>query len=435
MATLKEIEDAIRAADAAGDAEAVQALAVEYERLSQAAPAPTPAPAPPGGRLPASPGPAPGGVATTIPAPTPGGLPAAPEAVPGGLPSFAPPAPVERYDPTEGMSPAGKILAGMGQATSSTIRGGRQLFNYLTGDQAELARLNEEENEARRLDAPLLSTGWGRAGQIAGHVAQAAIPGTAVARGVRAAGGGTKALIAAEAALGGATGALQPTVQGESRAANAKTGAIIGGAIPAASAAWQGLKQMPASVLAHAIRMASPKGAGPIIDIAARQIKSGSSKVREEAGRKMGELVADVRVPLSRELASKLRAVRHQYADSLPPDVTRTIDEWVGLAKSGRASLKGPAIQEARTAMNREAAKTSSGLARTGLQRAQRTLDQALSAQLPRSKAAQLRALRDQYKTGVKPGRVNPEGLYRGVARGTAQSTVTGAKPPQERKK
>lgn len=125
------------------------------------------------------------------------------------------PAEPTRIDPTEGMSGGQKFLAGVGKAFVDTGRGAAQLFGL--GDAQEIA-------EARKRDEALMNTGAGMAGNIVGNLAAyaplAAVPGANT--------------IAGGAALGALTGAVQPTVEGESRLANAVVGGIAGGAVPAA---------------------------------------------------------------------------------------------------------------------------------------------------------------------------------------------------------
>jgi len=59
------------------------------------------------------------------------------------------------YDPTQGMSPAAIRSAMYTKGALESGRGARQLYNKLTGDTEELARLNDQEAEIRRLDEPL----------------------------------------------------------------------------------------------------------------------------------------------------------------------------------------------------------------------------------------------------------------------------------------
>lgn len=143
-----------------------------------------------------------------------------------------------KFDPTEGMSGSEKFLAGAGKAFTDIGRGVRQVFDasnavtvtpelrqqdpegaeYIEGLKQDAQRLQQEINESRQLDAPLMKTGAGVAGNIVGNVAAAApaafVPGANTAVGA--------------AAVGGVLGALQPTAEGESRLANAALGAGAG---------------------------------------------------------------------------------------------------------------------------------------------------------------------------------------------------------------
>lgn len=113
-------------------------------------------------------------------------------------------------DPTSGMGFTDKFNAGMGKAFSDIGRGTKQLFGG--GPSAE------EVRETRRLDAPLMRTGAGIAGNIGGNVAVAApamfIPGVNSVAGAGAAG----ATIAA----------LQPTEGTGERLTNMAVGGGLG---------------------------------------------------------------------------------------------------------------------------------------------------------------------------------------------------------------
>lgn len=118
-------------------------------------------------------------------------------------------------DPTEGMSGTEKFIAGMGKGFVDLGRGTKQMLGL--ADQAEI-------DEARKMDAPLMDTGAGFAGHMAGNIA-AAIPAVFVP------GANT---VAGAAAIGGLSGALQPTAADESRLGNATAGAALGGGAQAA---------------------------------------------------------------------------------------------------------------------------------------------------------------------------------------------------------
>lgn len=115
-----------------------------------------------------------------------------------------------KYGPTSGMSGLQKFAAGYGSAIPSMMRGTRQLLGLAS---------QEEIDEAKRLEAPLMATGTGLAGSIAGNVAAAiptvAIPGAASLRGATA--------------IGAGTGLLQPVASDESRLKNIAIGGLAGG--------------------------------------------------------------------------------------------------------------------------------------------------------------------------------------------------------------
>lgn len=117
----------------------------------------------------------------------------------------------QTFDPTEGMSGLDKFRAGMGKGMVDIGRGAGQLLGMVSPKDVE---------ESRRLDAPLMKTGAGLAGNIAGAAAStipaAFIPGANTYAGASLIGAGLGALtprtegegLGANIALGGAGGAL-----------------------------------------------------------------------------------------------------------------------------------------------------------------------------------------------------------------------------------
>jgi hypothetical protein len=134
-------------------------------------------------------------------------------------------------DPTEGMSGTGKFFAGMGKAFVDTKRAVDQMTTgvglggaepsqeYLDAEAQRSAKIQADIDESRRLDAPLMETGAGLVGNIAGKVAVAAP--TALIPGANTIVGG--------ALIGAGQGAVEPTATGESRLTNAGTGVLFGG--------------------------------------------------------------------------------------------------------------------------------------------------------------------------------------------------------------
>lgn len=119
--------------------------------------------------------------------------------------------PDKPYNPTDDMSGPQKFFAGVGKGMVDLGRGAGQMLGIKS--QADI-------DEARKLDAPLMQTGAGVAGNMTGTIA-AAVPAMMVP--------GANSVVGA-AALGGAMNALQPTAADESRLKNTAVGAALGGA-------------------------------------------------------------------------------------------------------------------------------------------------------------------------------------------------------------
>lgn len=155
----------------------------------------------------------------------------------GHAKSLASPADVAMADPTKDMSSSERFRAGAGKAFNDLYQGGKQILGInggqnlsglITGDTR--TALQKEIDETKRLDKPLMDTTGGMAGNIAGNMGAAFIPGVNT--------------LAGGAALGGVLGAAQPTATGESRLQNAEVGAIGGAAVPAASALLRSAKSV-----------------------------------------------------------------------------------------------------------------------------------------------------------------------------------------------
>ncbi len=133
-----------------------------------------------------------------------------------------------QYSPTEGMSGAERFDAGVGKSFVDTARGLRQLVSK--GDMVSIAtgdnqRIQREIDESAARDAPLMSTGAGITGNIAGQIAQFAAPSGAVARAPTLLGN-----MGRSAAMGAGLANTQPVATGQSRAVNTALGAAGGAA-------------------------------------------------------------------------------------------------------------------------------------------------------------------------------------------------------------
>jgi len=202
-------------------------------------------------------------------------------------------------DPTEGNSFAQNFFIGAGKAISDTGQGIKQLVadtgeyisptkrnlsNLITGNQPEsfAQRLRRETDETKRRDEPLMNTGGGVIGDIAGNVGMALMPGgllkgAAAIQGARGARGAAEALNVAGGALivprtilgagaqGATLGAIQPVGTDDERSVNALIGGAAGAAIPAVITGYRGAKSLidpltssgQAQILGRALQEAS----------------------------------------------------------------------------------------------------------------------------------------------------------------------------------
>ena len=136
--------------------------------------------------------------------------PPAAELVPAGPPKIGKDAfPDTLRETLRGADWGTRNIAGAGTALANVWEGGKQLFGLGNEDNIRNQRIIADE-------APVGAI----AGNIATYAPLALVPGANT--------------IAGGAALGAATGAAQPTLDGESRLANAAVGGAVGGAVPAA---------------------------------------------------------------------------------------------------------------------------------------------------------------------------------------------------------
>jgi len=115
-------------------------------------------------------------------------------------------------------------LAGAGKSFADTAQGVGQMLGRVP---------QSEVDERRKLDADLMGTGAGIAGNVAGHVLQTWIPGGAISKGVSVASRGSAAARAAvpftaAAATGAALAGSQPVSSDETRGGNMAWGGAFG---------------------------------------------------------------------------------------------------------------------------------------------------------------------------------------------------------------
>lgn len=149
--------------------------------------------------------------------------------------SKTPAQPSKPVDPTEGMSGVQKFIAGTGKAFYDVGRGVGTLVTDAFPEAAKYGFATRKDvDESKKLDAPLMNTGAGLAGNIAGNIA-AAVP-TAMIPGANTIIGG--------AAIGAGLGSIQPVGTDDSRLDNMKLGAASGAAVPSAIRAVKVLKAL-----------------------------------------------------------------------------------------------------------------------------------------------------------------------------------------------
>jgi hypothetical protein len=194
---------------------------------------------------------------------------------------------LDDYDPTEGMSGVEKALAGGGKAAVDLWRGIKQIAGV--GDQEALQR---EIDESKRLDAPLMNTGAGLAGNIGMNFAMTAVPGGAAVKVMQMIPGVARALQAIQAARpfvsavvpgaasGAAVAALDPVETGGSRETNAALGAAggaLGGAVARGAAKVLGGKAASESdaLLREGVRLTP----GQAIGGAAKRLEDAATSI------------------------------------------------------------------------------------------------------------------------------------------------------------
>lgn len=234
------------------------------------------------------------------------------------------------YSPTNGMGTLDRMLAGVGRGMTSATRAAAQGISKLVGaDQVGAWLVSKDSiDEAARLDAPLLKTTAGKAGNIAGNVAIAAptalIPGANTYTGATLIGAG----------LGGLTteGGLEDRLKG----------AAFGGA---GGAAGKGLGDL----LGAGARAVATKAADKFAALtAANAQKQAASKAVADAGYVIPP--ADLNPSLATEALSGLsgKIKTAQVASQRNQPVTNSLArQALGIAED--APITADALQAIRT--------------------------------------------------------------------------------------
>lgn len=177
------------------------------------------------------------------------------------------PVPEKPASPTEGMSGFETTMAGIGGGLTSLGRGAQQaLLSPFEGKGVEnrRAELTAQEQEARQLDKPLMETTGGKVGRVIGKalpaVAASVIPGANT--------------LAGSMVVGGLLGTSEPTVEGESRLANAGLGAAGGAAGYGAGKVLEKGAQAVSNAIGSPARQAAAQSMNRLKDQAAAQARS-----------------------------------------------------------------------------------------------------------------------------------------------------------------
>ncbi len=333
-------------------------------------------------------------------------------------------------DPTEGMSGFDKFAAGAGKAMYDLGRGAAQLVGK--GPTAA------ETDEQKRLDAPLMKTGAGMAGNLAGNVA-ASLP-TMLIPGVNT--------LTGAAAVGGALGAMQPVGENDSRLTNTaiSAGAGLGGqalgnalgravrpvqstlnqeeqrlaqvalreGIPLDAAAQTGSKPLQTmnAVFEHLPFTAGPQAAQGEARNAAftaaalrRAGVNGNSATppvlagqRQALGQTFEDIAGRNVLDFNQGLTGRLAAITDDAAQHLPPDASNRIAHSVDqiLSQVGQnGQMAGTNYQGWRTPL-RDLAQGGDATARYYGQ-LKRALDEAFGAQVPGADAEAWRQASREY--------------------------------------
>jgi hypothetical protein len=323
MATLDQLGAALAKADAAGNADDARVLAAEIRKL-RAAPEVAPDPSAGGGTLQFGP------LDTGIKTP-------------------------EWLDRT---------LAGAGKAGYDLARGAGQLVGAVSRDDVA---------ESRKVDAPLMDTAAGKIGNVLGNVAALA-PAALIPAAATIPGG---------AAIGAATGLIQPSTSTQETLLNTGVGTVAGAAVPAAQRLWA-MGKATAEPLTEAGQNA----------IVGRTLNKAAGKDAPVVAKRLAEAAQ----PFTGPSQGAPRTMMGEFVPGSIPTVGQAAENAGVSALERAAAANNPAvtnaIKDAATAQNAARVSSLTDLAGTGGQReffdanrkaaAQQLYDKAYKAGLPK---------------------------------------------------
>jgi hypothetical protein len=331
-------------------------------------------------------------------------------------------------------------LEGTGPLERGAIGAGKAVSDLWQGAQQLLGRQNSGDvQETRDRDAALMKTNAGQVGNFAGNVAMAVptmmVPGLNTFTGA--------------AALGGAMGALQPTVDGESRGTNTALGAgggllgqgaggLLGRAIRpvqsqlsgeearlAAEAARRGVPLSAGQAtgsrpmqIAESVMENLPFTSGP--QLAQRQAQQtafnravGSTfgaqadsltpdvmgAARSRIGRQFTDLASRNTLQADNALMTGLAQIDDNARRYLTPDVGRVVLNRIDdvMARIDNGTMTGTAYRNLDSELGRAARGTANGDLRNALGELRRTLREAMDRSISQADQAEWQGARRQY--------------------------------------
>lgn len=248
---------------------------------------------------------------------------------------------IPKVDATEGMGGMDKFWAGAGAAATAPYYGARQMLGI--DSQAEV-------DERKRLEKPLMDTGAGMAGNVAGNLAMAVVPGIApVANTVKG-----------SALIGAGLSALQPTATGESRMQNL----AIGGALGAGGAvAGKLLGKVQSAAAGRVEKLAEGVKAKAAADAASETLsaRSAAGNAAQNAYRQLEHLRE---LGAMRGLSAEEANVARELAEELATKAQEKLIPAAALKKSTAQAFQDAVASEPERAAAMAAEKLSGGEAK-----------------------------------------------------------------------
>ncbi len=262
------------------------------------------------------------------------------------------PVPADQYDPTEGIGLYEQYRAGLGQSMVRGARGlrdlGTEVVRELAGDRTgltdgdntvtrwadrQIEAQQAQEEERRRLDAPLNAKPAAMLGNFVGTAAQLFTPGVAL-RGTSLSRAFLPTTVRGNAAQGGAFGLMQPTASDNERVQNAGIGAAVGGIAAKAMSAFG--RMTPEAQQAEAV--ASKLGI-KLKDAPGAQVEQASKAAGKFAQSEKGAALPGVASALRAERETARTAASGLYDQASNMDARVAVTQVGELAKSARTAL------------------------------------------------------------------------------------------------